>query len=149
MKSWLTLFATVLPVLVIFNSLSVMATTTTPTSPFVGKWHLTELINPKTGTQPLPDKIMAVDIESISETELSLSINVGNNMGSTITLADATATSSEVRVGPVMSTEMMPPQDLWEVEQFLAKTLETVHKMKVNKDNNLVLEGDGSIICSK
>eukprot|EP00980_Cylindrotheca_fusiformis_P012188 scaffold2962_cov126-Cylindrotheca_fusiformis.AAC.4 len=166
MKSWFTLFGTqvLLSVLVLFNNpLSLVASTTTTaestssssslsSSPFVGEWHLVELIDAKTGnTLPLPNQIMTVKLQSISETELSLGIKVGNSMGSTITLVDTTtATSAEIKVGPVVSTKMMPPQELWDVEQFLTKTLETVNKMEIsNQEDNLVLEGDrGSIICS-
>eukprot|EP00980_Cylindrotheca_fusiformis_P012187 scaffold2962_cov126-Cylindrotheca_fusiformis.AAC.3 len=125
---------------------------TTESSPFVGEWHLSELVDATTGTLPMPDKVMTVKLQSISDTELSLVMKVGNSMRSKITLAGAGDNSDgeEIKVGPVMSTRMRPPQDLWDVEQFLTKTLETVHKMEINKDDNLVLEGNGgSIICSK
>jgi hypothetical protein len=118
-------------------------------SPFAGTWELSEMLDAESNSKPLPEGRTFVRIEEVNEGQLKIFVKIGNNMRSTITLKGGDSPESqEVSFGGVMSTMMMPAPELYEVEKYLSKTFPTVTKMEI-KEDKLVFNGDGTIICTK
>jgi len=90
--------------------------------------------------------------EGDDSNKYDLSIKVGNMMRATIGTMEQEVDSegfTKIQIGPIMSTEMMPPPDEYEVENFLSASLPVLQKMIVDENGNLILNGPTcEIICS-
>jgi len=119
-------------------------------SPFVGKWHLTEIIDEDANSKPLPEgKVFEAKIEEDADDTLRVFIKIGNNMRSKVTIVgEGTPESQEVKMGNVLSTMMMPPPEVFAVEKFWSKTIPTVTKLELDGDK-LTFVGEGKIVLSK
>lgn len=120
------------------------------TSPYVGTWHLAELIDAESNPKPLPEgKTFEAHIDEDGE-NLRLAIKVGNNMRSKISLiGEGTPESQEIKMGGVLSTMMMPPAEVFAVEKFLSKTFPTVTKLELDGDKLTFVGEGGSVVLSK
>ena len=82
---------------------------------------------------------------------LSLYTKIGNNMGGIMLLVDDETNDVKeqtIKVGPLRSTMMMPPPQIFALEQYLTKYLSTMDTLKLNDDGDeLVMLGSGRIIC--
>lgn len=76
------------------------------------------------------------------DNEYSLSLKIGNSFAVkvTVTDSDTDCNGDQVSLGPVMSTRMMPPPQLKQVEDAVNMILPAVSEM-VLEDNKLFLRG--------
>ena len=71
-----------------------------------------------------------------SISEYNLNMQIGNSMGTTLTVdcpADESGTAS-VHLSMFRSTMMMPPKPVYEFEQFLSECLRDCDRVKVDED---------------
>jgi hypothetical protein len=68
----------------------------------------------------------------------SFGIKIGNSLGSSFTVVPGT---HKISVGMVRSTMMMPPPEIFALEQTLSKILPVVDTISLC-DESLILEGD-------
>lgn len=96
----------------------------------------------------------AAEEEEHSSKKYDLSIKVGNIMNATIDTIQQEDGNEEgftkIQIGPIVSTEMMPPPDEYEVETFLSSSLPSLQKMIADENGALILNGPTcEIICSR
>eukprot|EP00529_Nitzschia_sp_RCC80_P036119 CAMPEP_0113456290 /NCGR_PEP_ID=MMETSP0014_2-20120614/8811_1 /TAXON_ID=2857 /ORGANISM="Nitzschia sp." /LENGTH=163 /DNA_ID=CAMNT_0000347739 /DNA_START=119 /DNA_END=610 /DNA_ORIENTATION=+ /assembly_acc=CAM_ASM_000159 len=147
------------------------ATTTTTTASLtpdevMGDWKLVELFDDQNEPVEIPDapsddgfvlhlteKQGAGDGDNDDDDgkTLSLYTKIGNNMGGIMLLVDDETNSNNeqtIKVGPLRSTMMMPPPQIFALETYLTKYLSTMDTLKLNDDGDeLVLLGTGRIVC--
>ena len=64
--------------------------------------------------------------------------------------AESEAEHDSVQVGPIMSTMMMPPEDIFKLEQFMSKELPKMTKIYLaDDDNKLILEGAARTVFTR
>jgi len=135
----------------------------------MGDWKLVELYDDQNQPVEIPDaspsssdrdgfvlhltKKQGDDGDDDNEdgTTLSLFTKIGNSMGGIILLVDDNANGDNeqtIKVGPLRSTMMMPPPQIFALEQYLTKYLSTMDTLKLNDDGDeLVMLGSGRIVC--
>jgi hypothetical protein len=121
---------------------------------FVGEWQLTEIYDsvdssvpkelPKEGG-PFVLKLSPSDKDP--EHSLLAWTKVGNTMRTSIVVLDADQGS--IKVGSLMSTQMMPPQELFDLEILLSKVLPAMDQMVLSNDGDeLVMFGTGKMVLT-
>ena len=114
---------------------------------YEGDYLLTELYNENHVAVAIPsdqDFRLSLVSDDVTNQQGSMSssysfrIKIGNSMGASMTVTDESNTS--VKFGPVVATRMMPPPELFKVENGLFQVLPEASSIKLN-DGVLTLEG--------
>jgi hypothetical protein len=119
---------------------------TASTGPYKGDWKLGQLvIHSKDVTLPLRAIVATItergDCDS-STCLFNLSIKVGNTLSTQLKLSTTSGETNSVIVGPIISTRMMPPPELYAIETNLSRCLPNVSQIIATKDSKkLVLAG--------
>lgn len=131
----------------------------------MGDWKLVELYDDRNQPVELPSSsegfvlhLVKKEIKDEQDPEqqegaktLSLYTKIGNSMGGVLSLVDDSANLEKeqtIKVGPLRSTMMMPPPELFAVEQYLSKYLGAMKTLKLSDDGDeLIWMGTGRIIC--
>eukprot|EP00978_Attheya_sp_CCMP212_P012428 scaffold31041_cov56-Attheya_sp.AAC.3 len=107
-----------------------------------GDWKLEKcLTGPELGEFTLPPDHDIILHFKGELPKLQFSAKVGNNLGCSIEIVGKGEGFDKIEVGPIMSTLMMPPPELVEVEQLLFQSLPTLYKMILSSDTSLVMTG--------
>ena len=130
----------------------------TPRSTFMGEWKIESMMDTTGSNVRLPtDKDIVVLISASSSSSSSssnipdkISVKVGNTMSGPIQVLSSSQdhSSMNVKIGPnLMSTMMMPPPELYVIEQALSKLLPTIERMVLSeeKQNVIMTTSDSSI----
>jgi hypothetical protein len=120
--------------------------------PYSGDWLLKRaMTGPELHELPLPEE--ANIVLSFGDNDggmYRLSIKVANTFNTSVKVVGKMEEFDKIEVGPAMATRMMPPPILEPVEQFVEGGLETLYKMIVSGDGNLVLTGPvAEMICER
>ena len=119
----------------------------TAASPLVGSWNLVQIYSENMTPETLPDGSYHFKIQEQNSEHLQISIKVGNNLSSSVTLGGGESDASQqVTIGGVRSTMMMPPDSQFKLETYLSNMLPKITSM-IRVDDTLILEGDGKIVC--
>lgn len=110
---------------------------------YLGKWKLYEAYS---GSDQIPVNI-PTDVDTIFNmlpgkfrNTYALGVKVANQIHATIEKVAVADEYDQIKIGPVMSTRMMPPTHLLELERYLAESLPKLHKMRVSNET-LILVG--------
>eukprot|EP00563_Minutocellus_polymorphus_P018804 CAMPEP_0197716108 /NCGR_PEP_ID=MMETSP1434-20131217/1115_1 /TAXON_ID=265543 /ORGANISM="Minutocellus polymorphus, Strain CCMP3303" /LENGTH=325 /DNA_ID=CAMNT_0043300415 /DNA_START=32 /DNA_END=1009 /DNA_ORIENTATION=- len=120
--------------------------------PYSGDWLLKQVMTgPELQELPLPDEAKIVlGFGDNDGGTYRLSIKVANTFNTSVKIVGKMEAFDKIEVGPAMSTRMMPPPILEPMEQFLGEGLETLCKMIVSADGNLILTGPAAeMICER
>ena len=128
-------------------------------SPFAGTWLIQEIYDESMEQKSLPDGQYTFAISQAEDEEhLRLGIRVGNSMSSHITLLEEAEEESSspstikqsVQVGGMMSTMMMPPDELFKLEVLLSDIVPQTKTMVLENENHtLTFLGEaGKIVCT-
>ena len=141
-----------------------LSATATKPSQFVGEWKLKEIWDKENDTpRQLPSnggpfilrleprKQTASDAnDSNNDSEmLNLYVKVGNMMRSSVEFLDDKdndSSTNNIQVGFIMSTEMWPGDDLWQLERYLSKYLPQMTSIELGDrggtENTLIMTSD-------
>uniref|UniRef100_A0A7S2H1Z7 B30.2/SPRY domain-containing protein n=1 Tax=Helicotheca tamesis TaxID=374047 RepID=A0A7S2H1Z7_9STRA len=131
------------------------------TKSFDGDWEIKQcFLGPELGEYNIPEEVLPILslMEIPAEAGFRLSIKVANKMNAKIALTegekDAKKTQDDgftkITIGPVMSTMMMPPPDVYDFEKYLNESLPIFTKMIVSENGDLIMSGPtAEIICSR
>jgi hypothetical protein len=115
-------------------------------SSFVGSWNLVEIYSENMIPETLPADAAGgsyyFKIHEEDADHLQLSIKVGNNLSSSVTLLGG----GDVTIRGVRSTMMMPSDIQFKLETYLSNMLPKITSM-TRVDDTLILEGEGKIVC--
>jgi len=77
------------------------------------------------------------------EEAYDMTVRIGNTLGGTLEIMKS---DPRVRVGPMRSTMMMPPPDVWELERHVTAMLPATTEIRLEKDddNNEILTLSGA-----
>ena len=118
-----------------------------------GIFKLSEAINGEGESVPLVNgKPFVLVVRSESPTHYAMSLRLGNSLRCDMKVSPSTDASAHdrVHVGDVMSTMMMPPENIFKVEQFLTSYLPNSTDIYLSDDGDtLTLEGDGKIVFAR
>ena len=148
MLQHLTLFVLIL-------NLTAIAAMAVNTTNYAGAYKLSQLFD---GVAPnrlevvLPSADFAVQLQADSEVDqYRLTIKLGNNMGGVVKVSQSSVDGRDAfsMDGPMFSTRMMPPPELFAVERAVSKIVPAMEQIYFDNDE-LVLEGPkGSMRCTK
>jgi META domain len=142
--------------------LTMMTTVASSISPndVMGDWKIIELYDDQNQPVEIPTPpsddgfvLHLVGTDNTPTSTLSLYTKIGNNIGGSVEFVDDESTTTDQRtqsihIGPMRSTMMMPPPELYKLEQFLTKYLASSTTIKLNDEGDeLVWLGDGRIVC--
>lgn len=119
---------------------------------YSGDWLLKKaMIGPELHELPLPDEVRIIlSFGDVNDGLYRLSIKVANTFNTSLKIVGKMEAFDKIDVGPAMATRMMPPPVLEPVERFMEEGLETLHKMIVSDDGNLILTGPAAeMICER
>mmetsp|Transcript_18580 Transcript_18580/g.21351 ORF Transcript_18580/g.21351 Transcript_18580/m.21351 type:complete len:132 (-) Transcript_18580:67-462(-) len=119
-----------------------------------GDWLLQKaFVGPELTEFPLPTaKKYILKISTTEEGSYNLLIKVGNTIRTSMKVLgkDDDNLFDKIQVKPPMSSRMMPPPELFELESYLTTSLPTFFKMIVSDDGNLIMTGETSeLICNR
>ena len=120
---------------------------------YSGDWILNKaMTGPELHELPLPAEAKIIlsfgDIDN--DGMYRLSIKVANTFNTSVKIVGQMEAFDKIEVGPAMATRMMPPPTLELVERFMEEGLETLYKMIVSGDGNLILTGPAAeMICKR
>jgi len=126
-------------------------------SNYEGVYRLTHLYDSATGEVALPaEKEFKLRLQHGSDAHTySLGIIIGNSLGGSVTITDSTEEGRDAfSAGPMRSTMMMPPENLWTIEKALKHVLPAAEFIHLeggdNEDQLLIVEGpSGSMRCTR
>ena len=120
-----------------------------PRTNFLGQWKIESMDQTDGSAVELPSgHDIVVSLSSSSKTSSDpdrISIKVGNTIGGPLQLEDGSSSSSSptsmnVKIGPnLMSTMMMPPPELYALEQTLSTVLPSIRTMTLSTDSQKVV----------
>eukprot|EP00429_Kryptoperidinium_foliaceum_P020268 CAMPEP_0176033244 /NCGR_PEP_ID=MMETSP0120_2-20121206/16418_1 /TAXON_ID=160619 /ORGANISM="Kryptoperidinium foliaceum, Strain CCMP 1326" /LENGTH=128 /DNA_ID=CAMNT_0017366569 /DNA_START=204 /DNA_END=590 /DNA_ORIENTATION=- len=117
---------------------------------FIGKWEIVEALDGEMNPFSLPDGNYFMTLQDAGDGEtLSASIKVGNSMRTRIQFTGSSEEGDTIQVGGLMSTMMMPPAKLFQLEQYFSKTMpkmDLVQKETVEDETRMVFSGDGKMV---
>lgn len=88
----------------------------------------------------LPHGDFLLQIKETNEAETyKFYLKVGNSLSSTFTVESDT---NSVKFNPLLSTRMMPPQPLAELETQLSKMIPAMNKIQLDDNSQLTFEGN-------
>eukprot|EP00529_Nitzschia_sp_RCC80_P031404 CAMPEP_0113474196 /NCGR_PEP_ID=MMETSP0014_2-20120614/18453_1 /TAXON_ID=2857 /ORGANISM="Nitzschia sp." /LENGTH=358 /DNA_ID=CAMNT_0000367023 /DNA_START=82 /DNA_END=1158 /DNA_ORIENTATION=- /assembly_acc=CAM_ASM_000159 len=138
-----------------------------PRSNFLGEWKIESMVKTDGSTVELPTTGHDIVVTMLSSSKTSsnpdrISVKVGNTMSGPIQVEDGSSSSSSasasasvnVKIGPnLMSTMMMPPPELYAIEQTLSVMLPSMEKMTLSTENQTVVmtaaeSGSGELILA-
>jgi hypothetical protein len=118
-----------------------------------GMFKLTEVEDANRSPVSIPSSAKPfMMIRSEDDTHYMLSLRLGNSMRASMNIirAETEGEHDGVQVGPIMSTMMMPPEDIFKLEQFMSKEMPKMTKIFLaDEDNKLVLEGEARIVFTR
>ena len=119
---------------------------------YSGDWLLKKAMSgPELHELPLPEEAKVIlSFGDKNDGVYRLSIKVGNTFNTSVKIVGKMEAFDKIEVGPAMATRMMPPPILEPVERFIEEGLETLYKMIVSDDGNLILTGPAAeMICER
>ena len=119
---------------------------------YSGDWLLKQaMTGPELHELPLPDEAKIIlSFGDNNDGMYRLSIKVANTFNTSVKVVGKMEAFDKIEVGPAMATRMMPPPVLEPVERFMEEGLETLYKMIVSDDGNLILTGPAAeMICER
>ncbi|KAL3923670.1 MAG: hypothetical protein SGILL_001525 [Bacillariaceae sp.] len=131
-----------------------MTTVNAEISSYVGVWKVTEVYDSSDRTTPreLPTTggpfvfKFALNDKSPTDT-LSVGVKIGNQMRTSILILDEEDSTASIKVGLLMSTQMMPPQDQFQFEMFLSKALPKMTTMSLDDaQQQMLLVGEARMV---
>ena len=117
-----------------------------------GMFKLSEAEDEKRAAVKIPasQKSFAMVVRSESADSYKLSLRLGNTLHADMKIAESEDAHDGVQVGPIMSTMMMPPTAIFELEQFMSKELPKMTQIFLaDEDNKLILEGNSRIVFER
>jgi len=123
---------------------------------YEGLYRLSQLFDDQMGEMSLPDKEfkvkMDLDAKAAVPNIYNMGLILGNSMGALVTVSDSNEDDKDaVKIGPLRSTMMMPPEDVFKIEMALRDILpaSTFIHLEQN-DDMLVIEGPkGKMHCTR
>jgi hypothetical protein len=107
-----------------------------------GTFLLKEAIGEDSEAVEIPAGHFNLVLRSEDDTNYDMSMRVGNVLRARVKVTQSNEAGADgLRVGPVMSTMMMPPEKLFHLEQFLSSNLPKMTTMQLD-DTTLTVEGD-------
>lgn len=74
-----------------------------------------------------------------------MSLRIGNALRARVRISESSAGGPEaIDIGPIMSTMMMPPENLFKLEQFMSHALPEMTTIELGQDGKLTLTSEGS-----
>ena len=119
---------------------------------YSGDWILNKaMTGPELHELPLPaESKIILSFGDINDGMYRLSIKVANTFNTSVKIVGKMEAFDKIEVGSAMATRMMPPPVLEPVERFMEEGLETLYKMIVSGDGNLILTGPAAeMICER
>jgi hypothetical protein len=124
---------------------------------FVGKWKIVDALDEEFQPFVLPAgdfymELMAATTTSGADDFLSVSIKIGNSLGTKIKFGEVTAEGDSITVDYVVSSRMMPPENLFRLETFLTNTLPKMTTAKtetLDGTTQMTLSGMGKLSFEK
>jgi len=116
---------------------------------YAGTYTITQLYDSELGQVALP-KEFKLRMQPAENNHYNLSMKLGNSMGGTVVVSESTEVGRDaVSAGPMRSTMMMPPPDIYNVEKAVNKIIPAVEFIYID-GNVVVFEGPkGSMRCTK
>jgi hypothetical protein len=132
----------------LFLPLSVMATAL-----YEGSWELQEAFDTEMAHIHIPDGSFRLQLyaDSGDDNIYDFDLKVGNQLGGRLAIIGETETETghTVKIGPIRSTMMMPPEPLFKLETALSALLPSMNTIKLQGDT-LTLEGTkGKLVCQR
>lgn len=156
----------VLSTALLMTTPTVSAATTADLSKYMGEWKLTELYNDQQEPVEIPSssegfvlhllgKEDDVDGSNSNANSLVLYTHIGNNLRTTVEFVDDNNDDGgddddedSIKIGMIASTMMMPPPEMYALEQYLSTYLPSMTSIQVSGDGEeLVLMGAGRIVA--
>lgn len=112
-----------------------------------GVYQLQEALDENSVAVNIPGKFNLVLRSESDETNYEMSLRIGNALRAhvQITSNEEGGGADELKIGPIMSTMMMPPEDLYRLEQYMSKSLPTMTSIEFGVDDEkLTISGDGA-----
>ena len=130
-------------------------------SPFVGRWTLTETYNESMEAVDLPQGNFPLLVRDADEDDstLQLFLTIGNSMRTQVTLNDdeaddlkatTTGPTTGIQIGFMASTMMMPAEPLYKLENLLSELFPKMTWMGIDEETDrLVFSGEGKIVFDR
>eukprot|EP00539_Tryblionella_compressa_P006340 CAMPEP_0178762348 /NCGR_PEP_ID=MMETSP0744-20121128/16486_1 /TAXON_ID=913974 /ORGANISM="Nitzschia punctata, Strain CCMP561" /LENGTH=158 /DNA_ID=CAMNT_0020417003 /DNA_START=170 /DNA_END=646 /DNA_ORIENTATION=+ len=135
---------------------AMMASAMADITALVGEWKVAEIYDTLNDLEPreLPTStggpfVFKLTPKGNDEDTLILATRIGNSMRTSINVLndDAATGNSNIKVGLVIGTKMMPAPDLYELETFLSEALPKMDTMTVSADGQeMVMTGTSKIV---
>lgn len=119
---------------------------------FVGKWKIVDALDEDFQPFVLPTGDFYMELMPATDDSLSVSIKIGNSLGTKIKFGEETAEGDSITVNYVVSSRMMPPEHLFRLETFLTNTLPKMTTAKtetMDGTTQMTLSGMGKLSFEK
>lgn len=109
---------------------------------FLGEWKMYKATGNSKAIDIPPDATVVFSFSSgTSQNTYAVGVKVVNQIATTFEKIGKEGNYDLIKVGPVMSTRMMPPAHLWSIEKNVTESLEKIKKMTIVDNDDLVLVG--------
>ena len=117
---------------------------------YEGNYRLKEVAGDEIAAVVLP-RDFDVKLEAVDgkPDEYNLYAKIGNNLSTRIKVSHGSEGPDALKLGMVRSSRMMPPQDIFKVEQALSSLLPDMNQIQLEGEELLLQGPRGKIICSK
>jgi hypothetical protein len=160
---WKLLFALLVPFATMSAALAVETTDAIKEPMFQGSYKIIEVLDADMAAIIMPAGEFRLTLEATKDFWRSgnydMHLALGNRMGGKLTVAvpqegdGLKATERKVRIGPVRSTMMMPPEAVFRLEMALTDSLPGMETIELHADETppkLVLQGSkGKLVCEQ
>jgi hypothetical protein len=97
-----------------------------------------------------PGKSFTMMLRSEDESHYAISLRLGNSLRSKMSVVSSEDGKDSLHMGDVMSTMMMPPEDVFRVEQFLTSNLPKMTSIYFSdNDEKLIMEGEAKVVFTR
>jgi hypothetical protein len=118
---------------------------------YLGEWKMDEATKDSKSVD-IPNDLNIIFSVSPGKAQgmYALGVKVANQIHTTVEKVGKDEEFDLIQVGPVISTRMMPPPHLWEMEKFIVGSLEKIRKMSVvNEDVYVLVGAEVEIKCTR